>query len=367
MAANKRTLLDNYSRERGSIIVGGQADREVGAGRRPVPLPAHLSPGAALLAGHRLLLLPVGAPYGLEHAADDLLSGDADTLFVRRVTDLLTGRRHGRRDDRADHRRQGAEGGRRGARRQQGRRRRARPPDRRHPRDGEPPAVRPQPALEPRPGQGRQTAWKKLSNDKAKPYLNRAITGDLYPPGSTSRSSPPRLPSSRASSSDENSEVPGPAELDLPLTRRNLPNEDRPGLRAGQQDDAHPRPRDLVQHGLRLPRPRARRRAAPRAGRQVRLRRLAPDPHARLHEHHARRAQRSAGGPVGHRPVRGAHDAAADGHGRGRHRQPGPRHDALPHPVGPQRADLDIIESAPDPVELSQAVSPQTASTSSRR
>ena len=34
----------------------------------------------------------IGNPFGLENAADDLLSGKADRLFVRRVTDLLTGR-----------------------------------------------------------------------------------------------------------------------------------------------------------------------------------------------------------------------------------------------------------------------------------
>ena len=57
MAANKRTLLDNYARERGSIIVGGQAIAKSVSRPGPVPLPADLPPGPAVRAADRLLLL----------------------------------------------------------------------------------------------------------------------------------------------------------------------------------------------------------------------------------------------------------------------------------------------------------------------
>jgi len=93
MASNKRTLLDSYSRERGSIIVGGQAVA------KSVPVQDQYRflrtyPQDKLYAQTTgFYSYAVGAPYGLEHASDDLLSGDADTLFVRRVTDLITGRK----------------------------------------------------------------------------------------------------------------------------------------------------------------------------------------------------------------------------------------------------------------------------------
>ena len=93
MATNKRTLLDTYSRERGSIIVGGQGVA------KSVPVEDQYRflrtyPQRELYAQLTgFYSYAVGAPYGLEHASDDLLSGDADTLFVRRVTDLITGRK----------------------------------------------------------------------------------------------------------------------------------------------------------------------------------------------------------------------------------------------------------------------------------
>ena len=78
------------------------------------------------------------------------------------------------------------------------------------------------------------------------------------------------------------------------------------------------------------------------------------------------RPQRAADGPVRHRPVRRAGDARC----RWRWSRPGSPTRAgvmKPYLVKSVRgANLDIIQSAPDPVELSQAVSEQTASTLTR-
>ena len=65
----------------------------VGADRRPAQVPAHVPRGRALRPRHRLLLLLYGAGGGLEQAENAFLSGPADKLFYRRVSDLLTGRR----------------------------------------------------------------------------------------------------------------------------------------------------------------------------------------------------------------------------------------------------------------------------------
>ncbi|HEV7823932.1 MAG TPA: penicillin-binding protein 2 [Mycobacteriales bacterium] len=89
---NKRVQLQAYERERGAIVVDGQAiafsrpttgelkyERRYPAGELYAPVTGYKS----LLYGET----------GIEQAEESVLSGDDDRLFVRRVSDIVTGRR----------------------------------------------------------------------------------------------------------------------------------------------------------------------------------------------------------------------------------------------------------------------------------
>jgi peptidoglycan glycosyltransferase len=226
MAANKRTLLDNYSRERGSILVGGQAiAKSVRVDDqyrwlRTYPqgqLYSHITGFYAY---------SVGNPYGLEHASDALLSGDSDTLFVRRMTDLLTGRKSSGAsleltlNAKAQQAAERALGKSRGA------------VVALDPKTGAVLAMVSHPTYDPNALSTHDlpkaaAAWKALSSDPNHSYYNRAIGGNLYPPGSTFKVVTAAAALENGLVQDEKSLVPGPAVLDLPLTDATLPNENR--------------------------------------------------------------------------------------------------------------------------------------------
>ncbi|ADU46626.1 peptidoglycan D,D-transpeptidase FtsI family protein [Intrasporangium calvum] len=226
MAANKRTLLDNYAQERGSILVAGQ----------PIAKSVEVDDQYRWLRTYpdgRLYsqitgfyAYSVGNPFGLEDAADDLLSGKADRLFVRRVTDLLTGRETAGAtieltiDPKVQQAASDALGKNRGA------------VVALDPRTGAILAMVSHPQYDPNPLSSHDldkaaSAWKKLSTDRSKPFTNRAISGDLYPPGSTFKVVTAAAALEQGIVDDESSMVPGPAALDLPLTDQPLPNETR--------------------------------------------------------------------------------------------------------------------------------------------
>ena len=359
MAANKRTLLDNYSRERGSILVEGQAIA------KSVPVDDQFAwlrtyPQGRLYSQITgFYAYSIGNPFGLENAADDLLSGKADRLFVRRVTDLLTGRDtvgatiELTLNAKAQQAASDGLGKNRGA------------VVALDPRTGAILAMVSHPQYDPNPLSSHdlaksEAAWKKLSNDKAKPFVNRGITGDLYPPGSVFKVVTAAAALEQGLLEDENSEVPGPAELDLPLTKTNLPNED--GRACGPDD------RTTLIHaleiscntafgslGLELGGEQLRAQAAKFGfgdSLQIPMR---VSPSTMPAEINAPQSAQSAIGQYEVRttPLQMAMIAGGIAN-QGRVMTP-----YLIQSV--RTADLDVIESAPDPEELSQAVSPRTA------
>jgi peptidoglycan glycosyltransferase len=360
MASNKRSLLDSYARERGSIIVGGQAIA------KSVPVQDQYSflrtypQGELYSQVTGFYSYAVGAPYGLEHASDDLLSGDADTLFVRRITDLITGRKTSGAtleltiDPKAQKAANDALGRSKGA------------VVALDPTTGAILAMVSHPQYDPNPISGHDlgkaaTAWKQLSNDPDKAYLNRSIN-ELYPPGSTFKVVTAAAALENGVVSNENSTVPGPATLDLPLTDTNLPNE--------THQPCGPNDRTTLIHaleiscntafgslGLELGGEKIRAQAAKFGfgdSLQIPMRVTPSSVPADLNEPQA--AQAAIGQyDVRTTPLQMAMVAAGIANGGSV---------MTPYLIQSVRsANLDIIESAPDPVELSQAVSPQTAST----
>jgi peptidoglycan glycosyltransferase len=88
---NRRVLLDEYSRQRGQIIAGG------------LPVASSVETGGQLRFLRRYLNGPLYAPVtgyyslrygsgGTENTMDSVLNGSDGRLFVRRLSDLITGR-----------------------------------------------------------------------------------------------------------------------------------------------------------------------------------------------------------------------------------------------------------------------------------
>ncbi|MCP2262147.1 cell elongation-specific peptidoglycan D,D-transpeptidase [Streptoalloteichus tenebrarius] len=88
---NQRVLLEEYSRQRGKILAGGQAVADIKetndrlkflrtypAGEMYAPITGYFSPSYGSV--------------GMEFAQDSVLNGSDDRLFVRRLSDLITGR-----------------------------------------------------------------------------------------------------------------------------------------------------------------------------------------------------------------------------------------------------------------------------------
>ena len=222
---NRRTLLESYSRERGAILVGGSPVA------KSVPTKDELKYVRTYPAGKLYSQITgyysftYGAGGGLEGAEDALLSGQSDKLFYRRVVDMVTGKApsgasleltiNPKVQQAADR----ALGNQRGA------------VVALDPSTGAILAMVSHPQYDPTTLSSHNldavaAAWKDLTADRERPMVNRAIAGDLYPPGSTFK----LITAAAALSSGtftEESQIPGPATLDLPLTTTNLPNDDK--------------------------------------------------------------------------------------------------------------------------------------------
>lgn len=181
--ANRRTLLSTYSRDRGPILVDGtpvaQSEATDNQFRRlrtyPQPeLYAHVTGYFSFI---------YGAGGGLERTMNAELSGTSDILFYRRMVDLLTGTepRGAAVETTIDPQLQEvadrALGDRRGA------------VVALDPRTGAILAMVSHPSYDPNRLSSHQLgsvqdAWVELNEDPGRPLVNRAIAGDLYPPGS---------------------------------------------------------------------------------------------------------------------------------------------------------------------------------------
>ncbi|WP_435201565.1 peptidoglycan D,D-transpeptidase FtsI family protein [Janibacter sp. GS2] len=222
---NRRTQLENYARERGEILLGGQpiatstpTDTDL-AWQREYPEPTLYSH----ITGYNSFTYGPGG--GVESAADGLLSGRDDKLFYDRLTGTIAGREPKGAsleltiDPKVQKAAEEALGDQRGS------------VVALDPRTGEIRAMVSHPNYDPTPlvshdPATEKKAWDELNADPARPLVNRAIGGNLYPPGSVFK-----IVTAAAAIEegdfDEDSTLPGPAVLDLPQTTAGLPNSDR--------------------------------------------------------------------------------------------------------------------------------------------
>ena len=224
LPANRRTDLTNFNRERGAILVAGDPI----ASSRPVKDELKwlrvYSQGTRYPHITGFYSFTVPPDRGLEYADNALLSGSSDKLFYRRISDLFTGREPAGAsleltiNPKAQAAADEALGNQRGA------------VVALDPRTGAVLALVSHPAYDPNVlamhnTEAVGTAWQALLDDPGKPLINRAIAGNLYPPGSTFKliTAAAALETGKYT---KDSVLPGPAQLTLPGVTEPLANHD---------------------------------------------------------------------------------------------------------------------------------------------
>ncbi|GAC1439347.1 MAG: penicillin-binding protein 2 [Mycobacteriales bacterium] len=222
---NARGLLRSYSHQRGPIVLsaGGGANAVAVDTATPSEQLKYLRtyPGGAAFAHVTGFASFVYGRTGLELAENDVLSGQSDNLFVRRLSDYVTGRK--------------AEGGRvvltlqQAAQRAayaglQGKRGAAVAID---PRTGAILAMVSTPSYDPAKlsshnAKAMQAYYRSLQKDPADPLLNRAVS-QTYPPGSTFKVITTAAALSTGTFTPS-TQIPSPTELKLPQTTATLKN-----------------------------------------------------------------------------------------------------------------------------------------------
>ncbi len=220
---NRRTLLSTYARDRGDILVG--QDPVAASVATDDQFKYQRKYGEPELYAHVTGFYSFyGAVGGLEQSENSLLSGASDKLFYRRVSDLFTGRRgqgatlETTLDPAVQKAAADGLGDARGA---------AVAID---PKTGAILAMVSHPSFDPNSVAGHDLGtvdknYQALTKADDRPLVNRAIGGDLYPPGSVFKVVTAAAALSGGDFTAE-SVLPGPAELDLPLTDSTLPNHD---------------------------------------------------------------------------------------------------------------------------------------------
>jgi peptidoglycan glycosyltransferase len=216
----KRILLDQYDHKRGPIVVDGSA---VALSRKTSDQYKYLRmyPGGAAYAPITGYFPIAGFITGIERAENDILSGDADELFIRRLSDYFTGREpEGGSvvltiDDQVQQTAYNALAGKRGA------------VVALDPRTGAILAMASSPSFDPNPLASHDPdqvnrAYQQLNQRSDAPLLNRAIN-QTYPPGSTFKV----ITTAAALSSGDytpTSQLRAPDQLTLPQTTAKLQN-----------------------------------------------------------------------------------------------------------------------------------------------
>lgn len=219
---NRRTLLDTYSRDRGAILVEGNAIADSQPTDDDLRWIRTYPQGE--LYGHvtGYYSFTYGAGAGLERAMSSVLAGTDDSLFYRRVVDLVTGTTptgaavETTVDPQVQAAAAAALGDRRGA------------VVALDPRTGAVLAMVSHPSYDPNSLASHnlgavEDAWEALNGDPTRPLVNRTIAGDLYPPGSTFK----LVVAAAALESGEfapDSLLEGPQTYTLPGTSTDLPN-----------------------------------------------------------------------------------------------------------------------------------------------
>ncbi|MGO1600165.1 MAG: peptidoglycan D,D-transpeptidase FtsI family protein [Brachybacterium sp.] len=231
---NDRTLYNEYGRHRGPIVVDGHAIANSQSSDDTYGYLRGYDPGA--------MYAPVTGYYsvvygftGLERALNDTLSGEADALFYHRISDILSGRQ-GRGatveltlDAAAQEAAWDALDGRRGS------------VVALDPETGAVLAMVSAPSYDPdrlasHDRESVREAWTELNEDPERPLVNRAIGGDLYPPGSAFK----LVVAASALESGEytaESEIPGPGTWELPNSSAVMNNHAGGGTEACGPED----------------------------------------------------------------------------------------------------------------------------------
>jgi penicillin-binding protein A len=231
---NDRTLYNEYGRHRGPIVVDGHPVAQSQTSGDTYGYLRTYDPGA--------LYAPVTGYYsvvygftGIERSLNDTLSGEADALFYHRISDILSGRQ-GRGatveltlDAAAQEAAWEALDGRRGA------------VVALDPETGAVLAMVSAPSFDPdrlasHDRAAVSQAWTELNEDPARPLTNRAIGGDLYPPGSAFK----LVVASAALESGQytaESEIPGPGTWQLPNSSAVMNNHAAGGTEPCGPDD----------------------------------------------------------------------------------------------------------------------------------
>jgi len=218
---NRRVLLDEYSRERGPILVGGTPIAE------SVPTKDSLKylrkyPDGPLYAQITGFYSSIYGRSDLEQTQNQILAGTDNRLFVRRVIDLVSGQEPSGGsvlltiNPKAQKAAAEAMGNMKGA------------VVAIEPKTGKILAMVSHPTYDPNALAShdvatQQKAWKKLTRDKQQPMLNRA-TQSRFPPGSTFK----LVTAAAALSTGKfkpSTKLPSPRVLDVPQTSKDIHNE----------------------------------------------------------------------------------------------------------------------------------------------